>query len=306
MVVKNVHIPPKLFSKAHSQPSVNRAYNKASSYDWNMTKPAEVLPRLFNVPRTVPELYVDAEGISLSRGGELSILIVHVETSHHVHTYLIHVHVLEYLAFSTASSNGIHSLRSILQDNRIPKVLFDVGMDSDALFGHYGVLLQGVIDAQVMKLAAMGGGSNFLPGLGRCLLEDLALNSDEAALIETAKKRGQELWRPCSGGSLERFNDNPLLQGIIDYCVVDAAYLPRLFEKYNQASGNRVWLMGVDDLWGNEELEEISDGIFSWEGRVLGTSRARVEMALDPSFNGGGALNPWVSYDPYDGSFTLR
>ena len=256
-------------------------------------------PKLFDFPWPTPELYVDAEGISLSRSGELSILIVHVETMSFSHTYLLHVYILRHRTFNTTSSDGLHSLSSIFQDNRIAKVLFDCRMDSDALFGQYGILLRGVIDLQLMCLASKGGGRKYLPGLEACLLNDLDISSEERALVSEAKSRGKLLWRPKSGGSMERFNDNPLHDDIVSYCVVDTAYLPRLFETYNGYIGNQLSLMAVDDLWGNENSGELSDGIYSWETRILEESRLRAEKALDPNFTGGSAYSPWYRWHTY-------
>jgi exonuclease 3'-5' domain-containing protein 1 len=38
------------------------------------------------------------------------------------------------------------TLKDILQDKKTPKVFFDVRNNSDALFAHFGVVLQGVED----------------------------------------------------------------------------------------------------------------------------------------------------------------
>lgn len=57
-------------------------------------------------------------------------------------------------------------MKSLLEDNRLPKVLFDCRMDSDALFGQFGVLIGGVIDLQLMCLATQNGGPKHLPSLG--------------------------------------------------------------------------------------------------------------------------------------------
>ena len=215
------------------------------------------------------------------------------------HTYLLHVYILRQRTFNTTSSDGLHSLSSIFQDNRIAKVLFDCRMDSDALFGQYGILLRGVIDLQLMCLASKGGGRKYLPGLEACLINDLEIDSQERALVSQAKIRGKLLWRPKSGGSMQRFNDDPLHEDIINYCVVDTAYLPRLFEAY-AGIGNSVSLMAVDDLWGNEDAVELSEGVYSWRSRILEGSRLRAEKALDPDFAGGSAYNRWHRWHMYD------
>ncbi|KAL8991974.1 MAG: hypothetical protein Q9169_007479, partial [Polycauliona sp. 2 TL-2023] len=180
-LVKEMTMPPKTYSKAHVLPRTNAPYARADNRDEILSRSVKAPGPLFNVPKGTPELYVDAEGISLSRNGELSILIVHVETQTFSHTYLLHVHVLGQTTFATRTSNQIHSLKSILEDNRIAKVVFDCRMDSDALFGQHGVLLEGVIDLQLMRLATCNGGAYGLPGLEKCLTSDLNLSSSEQA-----------------------------------------------------------------------------------------------------------------------------
>ena len=295
-MARSISLPPKLYSQALRLPPPPSTTTKKLGNPGVLREPRLVPPKLFDVPVTIPELYVDAEGISLSRSGELSILIVHVETEAFSHTYLLHVHVLKHRTFYMHSSDGCHSLRSIFQDNRIAKVLFDCRMDSDALFGQYGVLLQGVIDLQLVCLATQGGNRKYLPGLEACLLNDLEIDSQERALVAQAKARGKLLWRPKSGGTMQRFNDNPLHEDIINYCVVDAAYLPRLFEAY-AGTGNSLSLMAVDELWGNEDAVQLSDGVYSWRSRILKDSRVRAEKALDSGFIGGSAYNPWYRWN---------
>ena len=171
-------------------------------------------------------------------------------------------------------------------------------MDSDALYGQYGVLLSGVIDLQLMFVARYRGGGPQLPSLEYCYRCDLDLTKAEKKSVGRIKQEGRKLWHPRSGGSMQRFNDSPLCQGIIDYCVADAKYLPQLFNKYNEALGNRVDVMAVDELWGNEDLEKLADGVFSWQCRILKESRARVRLALDPDFKGGNSANPWYHWHP--------
>jgi exonuclease 3'-5' domain-containing protein 1 len=134
---------------------------------------AGVLDRI-NVSTTVPpHLYVDLEGINLSRHGSISILTLYDRSQPHV--YLIDVHTLGLAAFTTPSASckaspssdvdviGAASLevaprfitlKSILETEKIPKVFFDVRNDADALFGCFGIKLQGVQDLQVMELAS--------------------------------------------------------------------------------------------------------------------------------------------------------
>ncbi|KAL8848496.1 MAG: hypothetical protein Q9221_006498 [Calogaya cf. arnoldii] len=232
-IVREASMPPKWYSQAHILPRVNTPYTSRQSETRPLSTPVATPQAIFNPPTIMPQLYVDAEGISLSRSGELSILILHVETTKVSHTYLLYLYVLGPVTFAIITSNGLDTLRPLLFDNRLPKVLFDCRMDSDALFGQFGVLLGGVIDLQLMRLATRNGGSRHLPSLGLCLEKDLDIPAEEQKWVDAAKSAGQRLWRPRCGGSMERFNDDPLHEDIVNYCVADAAYLPRLFEKYN-------------------------------------------------------------------------
>ncbi|KAL8765351.1 MAG: hypothetical protein Q9209_007537 [Squamulea sp. 1 TL-2023] len=300
-MVREMAMPPKSYSQAHLLPKTNVPYAKTQSQSEFLMDPVEVPGALFNVTKCTPEMYVDAEGIDLSRSGELSILIIHVETRSFSHTYLIHVHVIGRQPFTARTTNNAHTLKSILEDNRLPKVLFDCRMDSDALFGQFGVLLGGVIDLQLMCIATKGGGGRHLPGLASCLTWDLANTSDEQqAWVAVVKAKGKQLWNPKLGGSMQKFNDDPLLEDIVNYCVVDAAYLPWLFETYNKDLGNRVSLATLDHLWGNKNLRGSEDEVSSWITRVLEQSRARVQLALNANFGGGTSYNPWYVYDDDD------
>ena len=153
VLTRELTLPPKWYCKAHDLPLTNKPYASPKGHLGPVTDPTWAPPLLFNVPKGIPELYVEAEGISPSCNGELSILILHVRTENFSKTYLIHVHVIGRQTFTTKSTNGLHTLKMILEDNRIAKVLFDCKMDSDALFGQFQVYLGGVIDLQLMYLA---------------------------------------------------------------------------------------------------------------------------------------------------------
>ena len=102
---------------------------------------------------TPPTMYIDLEGVNLCREGSISILTLLIDTgTPTVSVYLIDVHTLGAQAFNTAGVEG-KTLRDILQDEKIPKVFFDVRNDSDALFAHFGVALQGIEDVQLMESA---------------------------------------------------------------------------------------------------------------------------------------------------------
>ena len=103
---------------------------------------------------TSPTMYIDLEGVDLCREGSISILTLLINTSI-PKVYLIDVHRLGAQAFNTTNTTSIEkkTLKDILQDKHILKVFFDVRNDSDALFAHFGVALQGVEDIQLIESA---------------------------------------------------------------------------------------------------------------------------------------------------------
>ena len=90
-----------------------------------------------------PSLYIDLEGVHLSRQGAISILQILISPQRR--TYLIDVHALGSKVFSTAGANG-QTLKTIFESETIPKVFFDVRNDSDALYSHFGICLAGIQD----------------------------------------------------------------------------------------------------------------------------------------------------------------
>lgn len=93
-----------------------------------------------------PTIYIDLEGIDLCREDSISILkfLIHTEEpAQPVH--LIDGHTLGASTFNIAGfKNSSATLKSILRDENIPKVFFDVRNDSGALFTHFGIELRGV------------------------------------------------------------------------------------------------------------------------------------------------------------------
>lgn len=185
------------------------------------TTPAlcDMLSELNLSTTTPPHLYLDLQGINLSRYGTISILTLFDRSISKV--FLVDVHKFGAAAFTTSmylkyadgddsmvkavfaadvmeeqpqrvrpegmdddtwevaqvmgfagfkstkntqvpgndtnhgvSTPGTVSLKTVLESESIPKVLFDARNDSDALYALYGVKLNGVMDLQVMELAS--------------------------------------------------------------------------------------------------------------------------------------------------------
>ncbi|KAJ4291125.1 hypothetical protein N0V90_010323 [Kalmusia sp. IMI 367209] len=229
----------------------------------------QMLAKLNTSPTVPPHLYIDLEGVSLSRHGSVSILTLY-DRSTPTNVYLIDVHTLGALAFTTPAAAGecpksndktceydmanldvemedvdnppVVTLHSILESDSIPKVFFDVRNDSDALFAHFGIKLQGIIDLQLMELATRGGSGRFsdplhrrdhVNGLAKCIQYGAGLSFENRKQVQVIKDRGTNLFAPERGGSYIVFNLRPLHPDLVRYCVQDVVHMPALWNTYN-------------------------------------------------------------------------
>jgi len=182
-----------------------------------------------------PTMYIDLEGVDLCREGSLSILTLLIDTGiPTMRVCLIDVHSLGLQAFNTTGIKQ-KTLKDILQDEKIPKVFFDVRNDSDALFAHFGVALQGVEDIQLMESATRTTtrSRKYLNGLAKCV-EQCVLYDIDRASWKLAKEKGERLFKAEHGGSYEIFNQRPIPDDIVSYCVGDVQCLPGLWGRFRR------------------------------------------------------------------------
>lgn len=202
----------------------------------SMIDTIEAIPPVIDIlnsrPTSPPSLYIDLEGINLSRNGTISILQVYVHDLRH--TYLLDVHTLGKALFATPGTNSKKTLKAILESASIPKVFFDIRNDSDALHAHFGINLAGIQDLQVMEFATRLHPGVYVNGLAKCIEHDADMSSAERLDWKTTKEAGVRLFAPERGGSYEVFNQRPLKKEVLEYCVQDVEFLPRLWKCYNQ------------------------------------------------------------------------
>lgn len=191
-------------------------------------KLVSALDKLATLPARIPSLFVDLEGEKLSRTGTLTIITIFVEP--HNHVYIFDVLLLKDAAFSTAGATG-NTLKQILESPSIPKVFFDVRNDSDALFHHHKIALQGVQDVQLMELASRPGTlwqKKYLNGLAICIDREGGLNVVEKAAWKTTKAKITTLMNAKGENETHLFAHRPLSPDAIEYCIGDVCILPRL------------------------------------------------------------------------------
>jgi exonuclease 3'-5' domain-containing protein 1 len=245
------------------------------------TEVSAMLNSLKDLPTTPPNLYIDLEGAKLSRHGTISLITIYVLPTNTV--YIVDIHNLGATAFSTsATPESVITLKSILESPTIPKVFFDVRNDSDALFAHYAISLQGIHDLQLMELATRTRARDYVNGLARCIQRDAKLIPTQADRASVVKEAGIKLFAPERGGSYEVFNERPLQPMVQEYCVQDVVHMPKLWNVY-QKNMSEFWKVMVEEA-GVARVEESQSkgykpndegkkyGCFS-DGVVVGAQR---------------------------------
>ena len=217
------------------------------------SKPSVVslIDHLEHIPTQPPSLYLDVEGVNLSRHGSVSIVQLFVLPKNHV--FLIDIFVLGEEAFSTYNGSGTN-LRSILESALVPKVFFDVRNDSDALFAHFQISLQGIQDIQLLENATRSYSRDRVMGLATCIERDVQLTRKASTAWKATKERGRLHFDPKFGGSYQVFNSRPMPHDIIEYCTQDVVYLPRLWRTYTQKISKK-WMRKVEV----ETMERVRD-----------------------------------------------
>ncbi|KFY12513.1 hypothetical protein V492_03829 [Pseudogymnoascus sp. VKM F-4246] len=216
-----------------------------------------------------PSLYINLEGISLSRHGSISILSVHVAPTKE--TYLIDIHTLNGAAFSTTTNDGT-SLKTILETSTIPKVIFDIRNGSDALFALFEVSVDGIIDVQLMEMETHWYLSHKVaPSLVSCINTSSSISSEEKAEWHETKQDGYRFLAPWCDGQFEVLNERPIKPEIARCCGLDVELLVRLYGDYNS------------------ELQKSTKGR-QWQDRIIEETKLRIKLSQSPDYYKGTAI----------------
>lgn len=205
-----------------------------------------LLNNLSSIPTNPPSLYLNIKGINLGRHSSMSILSLYLRTENI--TYLVDIHQLGGAAFTTANSRGT-SLKSVLESPTIPKVVFDIRNDSNALFSLYGISVKGIHDIQLMELATREGSKKYVASLAECIEKDSPITAPAKVSWRCMKTEGNQLCIPEKGGRYEKLNERPIRIEIRRYCVCDVAWLSDLYDVYNAPltrRGGEFWHVQVE------------------------------------------------------------
>ena len=236
-----------------------------------------LLDNLMDLSVDPPSLYLDLEGVKLGRHGSISIISLYVAPIKKI--YLIDIHRLGKIAFSTTNSRAT-SLKTILESPTIPKVVFDIRNDSDALFSHFKISVDGIHDLQLMELGTRNGSKDFVAGLAKCIERESPISVATKAEWRRIKEDTIRLYDPKKGGRYEIFNERPMKPEIIQYCAWDVALLPGLYNVYNAKLC-------------------LSKEAF-WQAQVREATNDRIKLSQSPGYDGqaeGKARGPWDKWD---------
>ena len=184
-----------------------------------------------------PALYLDAEGISLSRNGEMVLLQMFIDTDAGPHTYVIDICALGTAGtfHTTGNENYNVTFKDLLEDPAVPKLFWDCRMDSEALYHQHGIALTSVLDLQLLEVAKRPVGSDlfYLLGYAKAVARDAGLDWYDEMKMSKAKA-AKSLFIPDLGGSWKVLTTRPLAPALLDYCSGDVLYMCPLFEKYSK------------------------------------------------------------------------
>jgi len=221
-----------------------------------------MITELSQIPRCTgqPVLGFDLEGNNLGRYGKTCYLQIrdYVQNT----TYLIDVQELGKKAFTTTGSDGVTSLKSIMEDKDIQMVIYDCRQDADALNAHFDVQVKGVVDVQLMKMLSWQYFSEYRPGYAVTMAHDANLNETE--LAEWNRHKGYDFKRDYSV-----FERRPLPQSLKLYAVNDVQYLLRLYDTLSK----KLTLRGMEIAleWSQREAQATwADGWVSTRALVDG------------------------------------
>jgi len=244
-----------------------------------------------------PFLYIDLEGVKLSRDGTVCLLTVLLTSGPgRERFYLIDIQALQHSAFTTINDRGT-TLKDILEDPEILKVFFDVRNDSDALYAHYFVKLEGIRDVQLMESATRTTTPQrkLISGLSRCIEATLA--GQEKLQWKRSKDDGEKLWNPEKGGSYSVFEIRPLSAEVLAYCVGDVQYLPRLYRKYKK--GTERWNALIAQASQDRVLASQHPGYMPHGRHKALSSWTPEQNTLLDSWSEVGAVKDYGYYDDY-------
>ncbi|KIW70933.1 hypothetical protein PV04_03161 [Phialophora macrospora] len=242
------------------------------------------LGEICSLPIDPPSFYVDTEGHKLGRFGTLDLLQIHVLPLQE--TFIVDVLTLKDAAFDTSFRGN--SLRGLLQSSSMPKVFFDARNDSDAMFSHYNITLDGVVDLQLMEYFQEGREGRGLIGLKRCIERDSGLPSDEIQPWIQEKEKVARSFQDAHQDHLPS-QTRPLPENLLLYAAGDVENLPMLYQTYRRKLTKQTWQMVKSET--QKRLRQSRQPHYDPQGKQRGKGpyrRPLYKENLESTSNGPG------------------
>ncbi|EME88879.1 uncharacterized protein MYCFIDRAFT_149452 [Pseudocercospora fijiensis CIRAD86] len=203
-----------------------------------------------------PSFYFDCEGENLGRHGTVTLLAIYVPDL--LRAFVVDLQELDGNALTTEGQG--ESLKTIFESPKILKGVFDCRGDGEALFAHYNLNLDGIVDVQLME-AATRKNSKRLFGLDVCIKNRLKdLDPTAKVKFSECKESVKELMR--SGDGL-CFAERPLPKLLLEYAASDVIVLPMLYEHF----------ANHECYWGE------------WPSRVIEETNQRLKLSRHPNYD---------------------
>ena len=114
-----------------------------------------------------------------------------------------------------------HGLRQVLESQTLIKLLWDCRGDAEVLRDTFDVALTNVVDIQILYYEKHTPGNDRLPGFVRALEDAPIASVRESNGAVKIKRQGKE--------TLDRMDQRPLTEALVNYCAVDIMYLHRMW-----------------------------------------------------------------------------
>lgn len=227
-------------------------------------------------------LYLDFEGIDLSRNGKICLGQIYYPGAKAV--YLVDFcalppgfHLLEAPPLP-GSGRFPMSYKRLLEWDRIAKVIFDPRNDIDALWNHLGILPRNVLCLQLVEAVYRSSVQNlpvrFVSGLRKVMETHLG----HVQGLQAIKHMGLSLFAPEKGGAYEVWTHRPLDPRLAAYAASDVIH----FEEILRAL-----------------YDPLSEDARRW---VLEETARRTSVAFDPLYNPHGREKAIAPMMPYFGT----
>lgn len=242
-------------------------------------------------------IIIDLEGNNLGSSGTLDLLILHIE--HFNKTYLVDVVTLGKSAFEISidhvqctwdfwepcTTKETITLKSVLESEEWPKLLWDCRTDSNALYFLSGVDLKGVEDVQLFEnlqytedYDSRHPSKNYLLGLAKAI--------DRYAPIPSSEKNELAALKASFKGQYHIFGIRPLSDEAIRYAANDVKHLgPMLDVLARKLNAQEKFMIKIETA---RRLEHSHSEYFRGNGYAPTWSRYR--GAPDLPVAGGGMV----------------